>query len=231
MPRNQQISDGEVKIRFTSTDTNAGKYLYLDQVYVNAIALSAVSPAEIAQAVWQQELGLIHAANQDSAGHILEDVSMVRGTVIGNTALSFTLDANGVASADAYIGSTISVEDETDGHYEARRIISYTVGKVITVDKALSFIPATGDHYNILSSGYGDVDMTQLLTTTGITAGGTWTLGEIFKVLAAAAFGDWKDKSGEAGTYEIFDAEDGATVIAELTPAEDSPYKTVSITV
>ncbi len=231
LPRHQQVSDGEVNIRFTSTSTNAAKYLYLDQVFIGAVGVSGSSPAEIAQAVWEQELGTIHATNQDSAAHILADMSLVRGEVTGDTNLSFTLDANAVGTVDAYVGSTIIVEDMTDDHYEARRIISYTAGRVVTVDKAFSFVPASGDHYDILAGGYGDIDMTQLLTTTGITAGGTWTLAEIFKVLAAAAFGDWKDKSGAEGTYEIFDAEDGTTAIAELTPAEDSPYKTVSITV
>ena len=153
-PRHQQVSDGEVKVRYTSTDTTTNKYLYLDQVYVNAIAVSALSAQEIAQAVWETNLHNVHGAFVDSAGHILHDTFALATTVgTGDTNLSFTLTA-GVATNNAYYDMIIKVEDETDGHAETRRIVTYTSGRVVTVDRAFSFIPAAGDHAEIVGIAY-----------------------------------------------------------------------------
>jgi hypothetical protein len=47
--------------------------------------------------------------------------------------------------------------------------------------------------------------------------------------LMAWAAGEWQDKSGVAGTYEILSPYDGVTVIAEVTPGETTPYRQVTI--
>lgn len=49
------------------------------------------------------------------------------------------------------------------------------------------------------------------------------------KAFAAWLLGNWRDKSGSPGTYEILDPDDGSTVIAEITPSTTTPYKTVTI--
>ena len=53
----QQASDGEVQIRYTSTTTTTGKYLWLDQVLISAVAVSGLTAADIAEAVWANRYG------------------------------------------------------------------------------------------------------------------------------------------------------------------------------
>ena len=71
--------------------------------------------------------------------------------------------------------------------------------------------------------------VTALMAKTGITAGGVWTFEKIMKVMVAWMTGDWKDKSGVSGTYQITDPDDGSTVILEITPGATTPQKTVTI--
>lgn len=71
--------------------------------------------------------------------------------------------------------------------------------------------------------------VTALKVSTGYTAGGTMTFANAVKVLVAWAGGKWQDKPATPGTYQVLDADDAATVILETTPAESTPYKTVSI--
>lgn len=63
----------------------------------------------------------------------------------------------------------------------------------------------------------------------GITQGGNWDFTKVVKILAAWTMGLARDKSGEAGVVEILDPDDEATVIAELSRSDDSPYKTVTV--
>jgi hypothetical protein len=88
--------------------------------------------------------------------------------------------------------------------------------------------------------GGGDIDAAEIdsipaaaaaaiLAKTGITAGGTWTLAKLLKVLAAILSGKVRDKSGSTTIKEVLDAEDGATVIAEWVPAATTPYRTLTI--
>ena len=67
--------------------------------------------------------------------------------------------------------------------------------------------------------------VTALMADTGFTAGGTLTFEKLLKVLAATLAGHVRDKSGEAGTYEVLDADDDSTVIYEFTLSESTPYK------
>jgi len=68
-----------------------------------------------------------------------------------------------------------------------------------------------------------------LLTQTGVTEGGTWTLAKWLKVQIALAGGKFQDKAGVSGTYEILDPDDGTTVIAEAIPSETSPYWQITV--
>jgi len=65
--------------------------------------------------------------------------------------------------------------------------------------------------------------VTALMAYTGITAGGTMTFETWCKVVGAAVAGDFKDKAG--GGYELFDVEDGTTVIFSQTISETTPYR------
>ena len=70
--------------------------------------------------------------------------------------------------------------------------------------------------------------ITALKASIGWTEGGTWTFEEIVKILTAVAFGNSKDKPGTPGTYQLTDAEDNVTVIAETTLSTTSPYVTTT---
>ena len=55
----------------------------------------------------------------------------------------------------------IMLEDKTDDHYEVRRIVdSITSTNEIFVDRAFGFTPVALDDFYIMSSGYGDVNVT-----------------------------------------------------------------------
>ena len=54
----QQTSDGEIKIRYTSTTTAANKYLYIDQALISANPTgSGPTVGEIGEAVWTNRFG------------------------------------------------------------------------------------------------------------------------------------------------------------------------------
>ncbi len=67
---------------------------------------------------------------------------------------SFTLTA-GVATADAYNGMNIAIQDADDSHYETRRIKDWTAARVVTVDSDFSFTPAESDVVYIWGISYG----------------------------------------------------------------------------
>ena len=48
-------------------------------------------------------------------------------------------------------------------------------------------------------------------------------------ILKAWAVGDWKLKSGETDVYELLDADDGVTVVAEMTLSQTTPYRTITV--
>lgn len=161
LPVHQQAGDGEVQVRYTSTETTTNKYLYLDQVLLETVT-AGNTLAEIANAVWHYILG-----NPDelTAAYALDKTrALVTDVATGDTTTSFTLTA-GKASDNAHCGQVIMVEDETDHNYETRRIVSYTSGRVVTVDRAFSFTPATGDHVYLQAAGYADVNTTHISGT------------------------------------------------------------------
>lgn len=170
--RHQQASDGEVQVRYTSTSEETNKYLYLDFVVIQAVAISELTATEISQAVWETNLAAVHGAFPESAGHILHDTFAIVTTVSsGSTTTSFTLTA-GQATNDVYNGMLIIIEDATDDHYETRRIVDYTSGRVVTVDRAFGFTPASGDHVEIVNIAYADVNVTHLAASAIQQSGG-----------------------------------------------------------
>lgn len=121
---------------------------------------------------------------------------------------------------------------ESDGHW----ILSLVSAAWIDIHKYKLYAKESGNLHipvseTIICSAVYDIAtiVSTLFSTTGVTAGGTWTFAKLLKVMTAWAAGKWRDKSGAEGTYEILDPDDGATVIAEITPDTDSPYKQVTI--
>jgi hypothetical protein len=72
-----------------------------------------------------------------------------------DTTTSFTL-TGGKTTADAYNGMLCLVEDADDSNIEIRRILDWTAAKVVTVDRAYSFTPASSDVVKIF--GYAQED-------------------------------------------------------------------------
>ena len=48
-------------------------------------------------------------------------------------------------------------------------------------------------------------------------------------ILKAWCAGNWQLKSGETAVYELLDADDGATVIMEMTLSQTTPFRTITI--
>lgn len=87
-------------------------------------------------------------AGIDSADYILDTVVSV-----ANSDSSFTLAA-GIASSGVYNYLHVTVEDASDGHRELRAITNWSSGRVITLDRPLTFTPAVSDEVHILEAGY-----------------------------------------------------------------------------
>ena len=171
-------SPGEVKVRFLTASSNAGDDLYLDYVAIVAAPTGVVLPEVIAKEVWEFDVEDIKqsAAGEYFAGHIIKRL-VVLGTDVAtaNTAISFTLTA-GITTDDAYNGMLLEVRDESSAtrDIEVRRIVDWTSGRVVTVDRAYSFIPAVDDHVHI-TCGY-------LETMRGTDGASTHTAADVWSV-------------------------------------------------
>jgi len=163
---NVRITDGEVKIRFTSTSETGTDVWYCDYVNVASVALEAagLTADTIQKAVWARSS--VNGSHDDGTlGYNLSRMFLVQGDVASATdATKFVIDS-GSSVNDAYNGMIITIEDKTDGHYETRRIIDYVgSSKEITVDRAFGFTPAAGDEFYILNA-YADVNVTHISGT------------------------------------------------------------------
>lgn len=49
------------------------------------------------------------------------------------------------------------------------------------------------------------------------------------RILKAWCAGNWRLKSGETDVYELLDADDGSTVILEMTLSQTTPYRTIAV--
>ena len=52
---------------------------------------------------------------------------------------------------------------------------------------------------------------------------------QLDRIVKAWAAGDWRDKSGSPNVYELLDADDGVTVILEMTLAKTTPYRNITV--
>jgi len=164
-----QISDGEVKIRFTSTSETATDVWNVDRVIVTSIAQAAAGlTADLIQlAVWGRS-GEGH--DVETLGHSLASQHLQHALVSSATdATQFIIDA-GSAANDAYNGCRILLHDITDDHHEVRQVIDYIgATKEVFVDRAFTITPAAGDIVVILSD-YSAL-VWDLLSALGISYG------------------------------------------------------------
>lgn len=52
---------------------------------------------------------------------------------------------------------------------------------------------------------------------------------QLDRLMKAWAAGTWRDKSGSPGTYELLDADDGVTVVLEMTLSTTTPYRSITV--
>ena len=134
-----------------TADAFAANALVAATFAADCITAAKIAAGAIDNATFAADVGSTAYATNIIALAVSKAVTSLATTLsAGNTTPSFTLTA-GVAAADAYNGMIIVVEDADDNTYEARRITDYTSGRVVTVDTAFSFTPATNDKAYIMN--------------------------------------------------------------------------------
>ena len=178
---------------------------------------------------------------------IAADIATVDGVVDGiQTDLDNATDGLGALKAliDTVDGVVDAIKAVTDNLPDSgaltsiaqasdlATVASYIDTEIGTIDGVVDAIKAVTDNLpdsGALTSLLPAAVITALKASTGYTAGGTTTFANAFKIILAVMAGDFRDKSGESGTYEILDADDGSTVIAEVIPSTSTPYKNVTL--
>ena len=157
----RQISDGEVKIKFTSESTTTGDRWNVDHFELSSIAqeASGLTADTIQQAVWARA----HSGHdEDTLGYNLSKIFIQNGNILSGNATTFVIDYDIPTGADL-AGMMIMLEDKTTDLYEIRRIVSCTpASDTIVVDRAFSFTPVAGDDWYFLGTGYADVNTTHV---------------------------------------------------------------------
>jgi len=170
-----QVSDGEVKVRFTSTSTNINDDLYLDHLVLTSVvqAAAGLTADAISNAVWQHDI--TEHTSPCAAGAILYlGTTVFCGNVTtGNTSSSFTVSTL-PAVADLYNDYVITVHDEVNGVAESAIISDMSNAGVLTLSRALSFTPSTVDHVSIKPTSSSPY-LVDILEDTGTTIPGTIT--------------------------------------------------------
>lgn len=173
------------------------------------------------------------------------------GDIKEDSTLSFlwsTNDSSGGAITRAADGEIRTYKDDgttesTAGITDTEDFDGMTGVHCCKIDTSADAFYTTGHDYNVVLSGstidgqtvnavlahFSIENRTSILQAAGITAGGTWTLEKILKILLAWNMGLAQDKSGSPGVQQILDPEDGVTVIAEVTMSETTPYRQVSV--
>jgi len=222
-----QVSDGEVKIRFTSTSITIADNFYCDMVSVSSVAQEAggLTADSIQAAVWARS----HTGHdEETLGYNVARMHLLQGDIVSATSASqFIIDA-GVAVDDAYNGAIIVLEDKTDDHYEIRRVADY-VGSTreVFVDRAFGFTPVASDDYYIMNAAYSDVNTTHISGTVQTANDNGADINEILLdtgtdgvVLANDAI--TSAKYDESTAYPVKSADTGSTQIARVGADSDT---------
>jgi len=161
----RQVSDGEVKIRFTSESITVTDDWYCDYVNITSVAQEAagLTADAIQEAVWSRADS---GHDENTLGYNVSKQHLVHGDIASATSASqFILDT-GIGNNDAYNGMVIVLEDATDSHSEVRRIVDYIgATKEVFVDRAFSFTPVADDVFYIMNAAYADVNVTHVQAT------------------------------------------------------------------
>jgi len=172
-----------------------------------------------------------NALEQSPSGGTNPNVLVTTTIASVTSQTEFVLTA-GSNDDDAYKDQAVVLYDASDSDYPSiRKATAYTGGsKTLTIDSAPDFTIVGGDGVKIFVTAPGTTAPTTSeivsawLAATGVTVGGTWTMADWLKMQIALAGGNFRDKSGSSGVYEILDPDDGSTVIAEAAVSETTPY-------
>lgn len=149
----------------------------------------------------------------------------------GSTSLfNCKYDSSKVNATNLIVGGTSSVSTIQNGlaltGEAASALESYDAAKASDIPAAVDISGlATKDDLTNLN----DISVQDILTATGITVGGNWTLAKAIKILTAWSAGKWKDKVGAVSTKQLIDPDDGTTVILEMDLSTSTPYRTMSV--
>ena len=130
---------------------------------------------------------------------------------------------------NAYAPATEAKQDIIDTNVDSVLSDIDKFDNMITEDSGGNYFTATA----LELAPTAEMDATEFATAmkaiTGITEGGTMTWQTLMKINAAWVAGNWQLKSGETAVYELLDADDGATVIMEMTLSQTTPHRTISV--
>lgn len=128
-----------------------------------------------------------------------------------------TIDINALVTA--YLNATISSRATPTevNNCVGNKLEDYNSPTKVEFDTAIAAIPTAEENRDAI------------FNKTGITAAGTWTFEKICKVMAAWSVGEWQDKTGSPGTYQVLDAEDQNTPVVEVNISDTSKYREIII--
>lgn len=148
----------------------------------------------------------------------------------------FASDSNSHPSdaGDLYIAQQIASAYENNsvpGEWASQSTIETLIQTVLETNNLDHVANATGqvDLVDAPNSTAVTAIITALKAATGFTAGGTLTYAEVIKIIAASVAGDVQDKTDSTTTQDVLDADDGSTVVAEITPSATTPYRSVTL--
>jgi len=197
-----------VTVKITPIDT--GDKCILQQKQMNLIAGDQLALISL-DPIWAESGSIIEVYAKSSNTN---DISVGGKTWIADITPTGGGDAT-EAKQDTIIAATSAIQTETDKL--DNMIIVQSAGNEFTI-KALENAP----------SGTGSTPaafVAALLAETGWTAGGIMTIETLYKLMSAWIGGNWRDKSGSSTIKELLDADDGSTVIAEMTVSQTTPQK------
>ena len=212
---------------------DAGRYIVVPFQGVPA-SQSITAYYDGALMVWN---GTAEVFDIDTSGRV--DVGKVAGTA--QTANDNGADINAILEDTAEIANLNNVsiteinrECDTaisDAALATAASLAAVAGYIDTEIAAI--LEDTGTTIPAQITGLNNVSAAAVVTAikamTGITAGGNYTFAQLCKIISAMLAGKWQDKAGVSGTYQVLDPDNGTTVIMEITPAETTPQKTVSV--
>lgn len=127
-----------------------------------------------------------------------------------------------MARMDTTISSRLASEDYV---VPDNASIADIESKIDTIDGIVdSILVDTAEIANL-----NDISVADILTSLGITEGGSWTLQKALKVITAWVAGNWRVKATDEDVQELIDPDDESTVILEQTLSTTTPYRVIEV--